>query len=142
MPEDGARRRVQVGRRRSFGRLVVDDAREPEVEHLHVAVGADHDVFRLDVAVDDAGGVRRGERAGHLPPDVDRRRERLRALDERPQRPPVDELLHDEELAVRRLADLVDGDDVRVVESRGGAGLAQEALDRCPTPRGPGLAAA
>ena len=67
----------------SFGRLVVDDAREPEIEHLHVAVGADHDVLRLDVPVDDAGGVRRGQRAGHLPPDVDRRRERLRALDER-----------------------------------------------------------
>ena len=109
---------------------MVDDPREAEVEHLHVAVGADHDVFGLDVAVDDAGGVRRGQRARHLPPDVNRRRERLRALDERPQRPPVDELLDDEELAVRRLADFVDGDDVGVVEGRGRARLAQEALDQ------------
>ena len=53
-----------------------------------------------------------------------------------PQRPPVDELLHDEELAVRRLADFVDGDDVGVVEGRGGARLAQEALDRVRLARG------
>ena len=137
MPSTRSRRRVQVGDRRSFGRLVVDDPRQPEVEHLHVAVGADHDVLGLDVPVDDAGGVRGGERARHLPADVDRRRERLRALDERAQRPPVDELLDDEELAVRRLADFVDGDDVGVVEGRGGARLAQEALDACPTARGP-----
>ena len=111
-------------------RLVVDDARQPEVEHLHVAVGPDHDVLRLDVAMDDAGGVRGGERARHLAADVDRRcRAVCGALDDRAQRPPVDELLHDEELAGRRLADFVDGDDVGVVERRGGARLAQEALD-------------
>jgi len=38
----------------------VDAARpgQPEVEQPDGAVGGDHDVARLDVAVDDAGGVR------------------------------------------------------------------------------------
>ena len=79
---------------------MVDDARQAEVEHLHVAVAAHHDVLGLDVAMDDAGGVRRGQRPRHLPADVHGRRQRLRRLDERPQRPSVDELLDDEELAV------------------------------------------
>ena len=50
---------------------MVDDPREAEVEHLHVAVAAHHDVLGLDVAMDDAGGVRGGQRARHLPPDLD-----------------------------------------------------------------------
>ena len=108
---------------------MIDDPRQAEVEHLHVAVGPDHDVLRLDVAVHDAGGMRGAERPRHLAADVDGRRQRLRRLDERPQRPAVDQLLDDEELARRRLADVVDGDDVGVVEGGGGARLAQEALD-------------
>src|SRR5262245_24039150 len=31
---------------------------ESEIQYLHVTVGPKHDVFRLDVAVDDPGGVR------------------------------------------------------------------------------------
>src|SRR5262249_17848601 len=31
---------------------------ESEIQNLHVTVGPKHDVFRLDVAVDDPGGVR------------------------------------------------------------------------------------
>ena len=50
---------------------MVDDARQAEVEHLHVAVGPDHDVLGLDVAMDDAGRVRGGERARDLAADVD-----------------------------------------------------------------------
>ena len=45
------------------------------------------------------------------------------------QRPPVDELLDDEVLAVGGLADVVDGDDVGVVEGGGRPRLAQEPLD-------------
>ena len=30
---------------------------DPKVEHLHITVGAQHDVLRLDIAMDDAGLV-------------------------------------------------------------------------------------
>ena len=91
-------------------------AREPEVEHLHVAVAPDHDVLGLDVPMDDAGRMRGGQRPRHLPSDIHRRRLRLRGLDERTQGLAVDELLHDEELAAGCLPDFVDGDDVGVIE--------------------------
>ena len=62
---DGAGRAV-LERRLRLGELG-----QAEVEHLHVAVGPQHDVFRLDVAVDDAGVVRGGERAGDADGDVE-----------------------------------------------------------------------
>ena len=45
--------------------------RNPEVEHFHVPVRPQHDVLRLDVAVDNAGFVGGGERTRHLDRDVD-----------------------------------------------------------------------
>jgi hypothetical protein len=114
--ENGAWRRVLPESSRAFGRLMVDDPREPEIEHLHVAVAPDHDVLGLDVPMDDAGRVSGGQRARHLPSDIHRRRLRLRGLDESTQRLAVDELLHDEELAAGCLPDFVDGDDVGVIE--------------------------
>ena len=65
--QDGSWRRVLPESCRPFGRLMVDDAREPEVEHLHVAVAPDHDVLGLDVPMDDAGRMRGGQRPRHLP---------------------------------------------------------------------------
>ena len=47
----------------SFGGL--DVLGQAEVEHLHPAVRAHHDVGRLEVAVDDAAGVRGGQRFGN-----------------------------------------------------------------------------
>ena len=46
--------------------LEVDHVRDAEVHQLHDAVGPDHDVLGLDVAVQDAAGVRVGERARDL----------------------------------------------------------------------------
>ncbi len=40
--------------------------RQPEVQHLHVAVARNHNVFGLEIAMYDAGGVRRRERIGDL----------------------------------------------------------------------------
>ena len=69
--------------RRRLARLVVDQLGDAEVEHLHVAARGDDDVGRLQVAVDDAAGVRRVERVGelHAPLDhlLDRQRPAARA---------------------------------------------------------------
>ena len=51
--------------------MLVEELREAEVEHLDVAVAPDHHVLRLDVAVDDPGVVRGGQRGGHLRRDPD-----------------------------------------------------------------------
>ena len=53
--------------------------RQPEVEHLDRAVGADLDVGRLQIAMDDALLVRGFERFGDLPRDRERLVERKRA---------------------------------------------------------------
>ena len=48
-----------------FGKLC-----NPKVEHFHVAVRPEHDVLRLDVAMDNACFVGGDERTGHLDRDV------------------------------------------------------------------------
>jgi hypothetical protein len=101
---------------------------EPEVEHLDGAALVDDDVRGLDVAVDDAVAVRLAERLGRLARDLDGARNR----EPRPgqnvaERLPRDQLHHDEGLAFRGLAEVVDGGDVRVAELGDGACLSQEA---------------
>src|SRR5262249_45980126 len=50
----------------------LNQLRQPEIEHLHVAVSPNHDVFRLDVAVNNSLTMRGGERGGGLRHDVQR----------------------------------------------------------------------
>ena len=59
-------------------RDVARDPRDPEVGHAHLAVAAEHQVRRLDVAMDDARGVRRVERPPRLlePREGERGRDR------------------------------------------------------------------
>ena len=77
--------------------------------------------------MDDAGGVGPGQAVRGLARDVERLGQRQRlSRHQRGEAAAVDHL-HDDEGAVVLLADLVDGDDVGVVEGRGGAGLALEA---------------
>ena len=102
------------------------DFREAEVEDLRVSAPGDKNVGRLDIAMDDAAGVRRIERVG----DLDAEREQFLhrhglAADFLLQRHAVEELHGDEGLAVV-LADVVDGADIRMIEGGGGLGLAQE----------------
>ena len=76
--------------------------RQAEVEHLDGAVGADLDVARLEIAMDDALLVRGVERVGDLPRDAERLVERSAALpDPLGQRRPLDQL-HDEVVGRRR----------------------------------------
>jgi hypothetical protein len=102
-------------------------ARDAEIEDLHDAVVAHHDVLGLDIAVDDAFPVRGGERSGGVREPADAHPERRVArLDRAPERAAGDEL-HDDIRRAIVLADVEDGDGVRVVEGRGRAGFAEQA---------------
>ena len=108
----------------------VQRAGDAEVGHLHLALAAEEDVLRLDVAVDEPVVVREREPVG------DRERELERPSDRQPARP-EDELLEvlavdvleDDELPAVVVATVDDGDDVRVREPRDRARLAAEALE-------------
>jgi hypothetical protein len=98
---------------------------KPKVHDLHDAVLADHDVLGLDVAVDDAVLVGRGQTVRRLRADF----QHLLLGEGRAliaQRLPVHMLHDDEELAVM-LLDVVDGANVRMVERRRRACLLQKA---------------
>ena len=92
-------------------------AREAEVGHPHATVGADQDVVRLEVPVDDPGRVRGGEAAPRGGEDLEHRIRvaRFRAQP-RPQRSTVDILHRDEELLAEQ-SDVVHRDDVGVGET-------------------------
>ena len=54
---------------RSLAAACAGQPGQPEVGHLHLAAGGEHDVFRLDVAMDHPLLGRLGQRRGHLPHD-------------------------------------------------------------------------
>jgi hypothetical protein len=110
---------------------------EPEVGDLHPGprrLVGDEDVLGLDVAVDHAGAVGRGQRRDDRLQEGQRLRGGHRGLgpDDVTQGVAGDQL-HDQveraALDVGVLALVEDVDDVRVGEPRGGSGLAGEALD-------------
>jgi len=95
---------------------------QAEVQHFDQAVAPHHDVLRLDVPVRDPGLVRGGERGGDLDGKLNRIR-RLhpllrRACHSLAQRLAVNELL-DDVAAAFNFADVVNGDDVRMVQGGG-----------------------
>ena len=135
VPTTRARLRDRQGQRRCLAagdagvgldRLFIE-TRETKVHDAHRTVPADHDVLRFEVAVDDAGGVRRRQAAPgrdedvqHLAPAA-----RLRA---HPliQRLTLDELHRDVDVIVDG-AGVVDRDDVGVRDERDGARFPQQA---------------
>ena len=89
---------------------------EAEVEDLHRAVGADSDVGRLQVAVNDALVMRGFERVGNLFRNRQRVGKRHRtARDERRQVVTRDQL-HDERKRGARVLEPIDSGDVRMIE--------------------------
>ena len=118
--------RVRVSARGSFGSRS-NELRQSEVEDLDLALGRHDDVGGLDVAVDDAGRMRGGQRARHLLGIAERleQRETLRG-DELVQRL-ARHVLHHEEVDPRLVHDVVQRDDIGMVEGGGGARLLQEA---------------
>jgi hypothetical protein len=106
----------------------VDELGKAEVQHLHQAGGRDHHVRGLDVAVDDAGRVGRGEAAGDLHRDPQHFHERqASARQPLPEARSLQALHGDVGASLGVPADVVDGDDAGMVEARGGAGLLDEA---------------
>ena len=121
---DGRRdRRVGIGGRGPAPR----ESGDTEVEHLHVAVGPQHQVVGLDVAMHDRCGMSRRKRRRRLYRDVEDFAQVQRAArDPLAQRLALDELRDEESRAVV-IAGFMDGEDVRMVEGRGGARFMQEA---------------
>ena len=112
------------------------DAEVEDLDDVALAVALDeHDVVGLEVAVDDAGGVRVLEAAQDLADDLERARRRHRpGRDRRGQRLAREELHDQEQRALRRAAEVGDGDDVRVGEAAGRLGLALEAARELSLP--------
>ncbi len=107
----------------------LDRLRQPEVEHLDLAVRRDLDVGRLEIAMDDAALVRRFERVGHLPGDGERLGNRERAgLEAIRERVAFDEL-HHEEMTPGGFLHSVERGDVRVIERGECLGFALETGD-------------
>ena len=103
-------------------------ARQTEVGKLRVSVLRDQDVFRLDVAVQDAGRMRGSDGISHACQQLDEVTPAPRLLrGRRRERAAIDEL-GDEVLMTLELADLVNGQDLRMVQRRGEARLAQQTL--------------
>ena len=100
---------------------------EAEVEDLDAAVPGQEEILGLQIPVDDALLVRRRETMRHLARDVDGLADRQRAcLQAVAQRLALEQLRDDVRSPVL-VADVVDGEDVRVVERRGGLRLLREA---------------
>ena len=99
---------------------------QSEIEDLGVPALGDENVRRLDVAMNDAFGVRGVERIGDLDAesrtDVDLQRTCRDAVLQRH----AIEKLHGDERAAILLADFVDGADVGMIQRRRGARLAPE----------------
>ena len=111
------------------GRRLGPHLRQAEIEDLGLAACGQEDIGRLDVAMDDAGAVRGVEGVGQRCANVEQRRQLDRARTEPLAQRLSLEQLHREIVSIALLADVVDGADVRVIERRGGARLAQKALD-------------
>ena len=117
-----------------YGLPLFDELGQAEVEDLGVAVARDHDVLRLEVAVDDPRGVRLGQAFGHVLQVAQELRQRSpAAMNLLAQRHTVDVLQRDEVEAFG-LADLVDVRDVGVVERGDGVRLLLEAAQPLPAP--------
>ncbi len=90
----------------------------------------DEDIRRLDVAMNDAAGVRGVEAIRDFDAELEDTVERQRSARDLVLQRPAIEQLHDDEPLGAVLADVVDGADVWMVERRGDAGLALEPIQR------------
>ena len=115
------------------GREVAEAFGDPEVGQLHRPAGAEEDVARLDVAVDDPRGVGRAQRGQHGRGDGECLVDVERAVLGKPggHRRAVDQLHHQVEIAVG-LPGVEHCNGVGMGEARRRAGLADEPLPPDP----------
>src|SRR5712692_2159849 len=100
--------------------------REAKIEHLNQALRGDHDVGALEVAMNDAAAVRMAESGCDLHSIAQHGFDRQAlAHDQGVQRLAFDQLHDDVQLTIK-LADFMDGADIRMAESGRGAGLVQQ----------------
>ncbi len=119
----GARNAVaQRSRRRALG---VGIAREPEVDDTDTAVVSDNHVVRFEVAVDEPGGVRRGQPFPRRQEDAHDGVDASGRAQPLPQRHAVDELHRDEDLSLED-ARVVDRNHVRMGQACERLGLAEK----------------
>ena len=103
-------------------------ARQSEVEHFDQAIRGDREIARLDVPMDDAGRVCLRQRIGGLKCVARGLGDAEAALTKDGVERLARDELHRNEVDALGAADLVDGDDARVIESRSGARFAQKPL--------------
>ncbi len=103
------------------------ELRQTEVEKLGSGLG-EHDVARLQVAVQDAMAMGLGQRVGDVDGVAQGLREGKRARREPLREALALQVLHDQEVDAILLANVIEGADVGVIQGRDGAGLALEAL--------------
>ena len=107
----------QTFHRLGISKIVRCELRESEVQHLQLSTWRDDDVLRLDVTMNDAGGVGHLQRQRRLDADVHHFAGRQRvSSDPLGQAQPLD-VLHDDEDAVVLFADFMDGADVGMVNA-------------------------
>ena len=133
-----ARRELVGGHRGAERRLAdppaLEELGEAEVEDLGLPALGEEEVGGLDVPVNDALAVGGLEGVGHVDGDLHDLLDRERAAGEAAlERLPLEQL-HRDEGAPLVLVRVVDRADVRVVEGRGRARLALEALDGLAVP--------
>src|SRR5688572_15996213 len=89
--------------------------RKPKVQYLHDPVITDHDVLGLDIAVNDSLAVRRAKARSDLGGVLEQLIGRESSLHQLSEGLALDQLRRDERTAVD-IADLVDGEYVRMIE--------------------------
>src|SRR5690242_17563443 len=110
---------------------------EAEIKDLDVAVVPEHNVFRLDVGVNCGFGMGGGECMRDLGAPGGHLLHRQCRAGEHAKGPPFDELGYNGDTGFAP-EDLVNGDEVRMVQSRGGLSLMNQPLVGCgekPTAR-------
>src|SRR2546422_955097 len=100
---------------------------EAEIENFYVAVAAHHNVFRLQVAVDDSRLMRGLQSFQDLPNDLNRLCGGQAVADERANRLSFNKF-GDDKLPADFASEFVNGQDMRMIESGSSPGLTTEAL--------------
>ncbi|GAC1599523.1 MAG: hypothetical protein NVS4B10_10770 [Myxococcales bacterium] len=122
--DDGSSERGGRFRRRALD----DQPGDPEVEDLESAVGGDEEILRLEIAMNDARVMGRGETLGELGGQIERLAQRQRLSEQHlAERLPLEQL-EDEVGAPLVGSGVMDREDVGMVDRANRPGLQREAL--------------